>query len=134
MNRADERLIINGQWLFVSLLTDGQSRQLGYALDSQYYGIDRFPDYVREGLSKLTLADVNRVIREYLHADNVQYVFVTRDATDLRQRLADGAPSPVTYDAQKPEELLREDQEIASLPLDFSEDAIRIVPASEVFQ
>ncbi|MGI9261285.1 MAG: M16 family metallopeptidase, partial [Woeseiaceae bacterium] len=43
---------------FASLLTDGQSRQLGYALDSQYYEIDEFADYVREGLASLTLADV----------------------------------------------------------------------------
>ena len=27
---------------FVSLLTDGQSRQLGYAIDSKYYQIDDF--------------------------------------------------------------------------------------------
>src|SRR5690606_37937884 len=55
---------------FVSLLTDGQSRQLGYAMDSRYYGIDAsFADYVREGLSRLTLEDVNRVIRENLRTD-----------------------------------------------------------------
>ena len=47
---------------FVSLLTDGQSRQLGYEMDSQYYQIDDFADYVREGLANLTLDDVNRVI------------------------------------------------------------------------
>ena len=35
---------------FVSLLTDGQSRQLGYEIDSQYYEIGDFPTYVREGL------------------------------------------------------------------------------------
>lgn len=119
---------------FVSLLTDGQSRQLGYALDSRYYGIDRFSDYAREGLNKLTLEDVNRVIRENLHADNMQYVFVTRDAADLRQRLVDDAPSPIRYDAEKPEELLREDAEIASQPMNLDESAVRIVPAAEIFR
>jgi zinc protease len=119
---------------FVSLLTDGQSRQLGYALDSRYYGIDRFPDYVREGLGKLTLADVNRVIRENLHTDNVQYVFVTRDATDLRQRLVEDAPSLIRYDSEKPAALLREDEEIARLALEFSEDAVDVVPANELFR
>jgi zinc protease len=119
---------------FVSLLTDGQSRQLGYALDSQYYGIDRFADYVREGLSKLTLADVNRVIRQNLHSDNMQYVFVTRDAADLRQRLVEDVPSPISYDSEKPEALLREDEEIASLPLEFPGDAVSILPSDEVFR
>ncbi|MGH8193555.1 MAG: M16 family metallopeptidase [Woeseiaceae bacterium] len=119
---------------FVSLLTDGQSRQLGYALDSEYYEIDKFSDYVREGLSRVTLEDVNRVIRENLRAEDMQYVFVTRDAADLRQRLIEDARSPISYDSERPDDLLREDAEIASLPLNFGEDAVRIVPANEVFR
>jgi zinc protease len=118
---------------FVSLLTDGQSRQLGYEIDSQYYGIGRFPDYVREGLARLTLEDVNRVIRENLTTDNLQYVFVAKDAADLRQRLLDGSSSPVSYDSAKRDELLEEDREIASLPLVFEEGAVRVVPSSGVF-
>jgi zinc protease len=118
---------------FVSLLTDGQSRQLGYEIDGQYYGTGRFSDYVRAGLARLTLEDVNRVIRENLTTDNLQYVFVAKDAADLRQRLVDGSSSAVSYDSAKPDELLEEDREIASLPLGFAEDAVRIVPSSEVF-
>jgi zinc protease len=118
---------------FVSLLTDGQSRQLGYEIDSQYYGTGRFSDYVRDGLARLTLEDVNRVIRENLTTDSLQYVFVAKDAADLRQRLIDGSSSPVRYDSAKPDDLLEEDREIASLPLSFAEDAVRVVPSSEVF-
>ncbi|HSD70005.1 MAG TPA: pitrilysin family protein, partial [Woeseiaceae bacterium] len=117
----------------VSLLTDGQSRQLGYALDGQYYGTGDFADYVREGLAKLTLADVNRVIRENLDTDDVQYVFVTRDAQDLRERLEGERASPVTYDADKPAELLAEDKVIEALPLGIGAERIRIIPADEVF-
>ena len=118
---------------FVSLLTDGQSRQLGYEIDSRYYGTGRFSDYVRDGLSGLTLEDVNRVIRENLTTDNMRYVFVAKDAADLRRRLLEDSPSPVSYDSEKPDELLQEDREIASLPLVFEEGAVRIVPSSEVF-
>ncbi|HEX6260672.1 MAG TPA: insulinase family protein, partial [Woeseiaceae bacterium] len=118
---------------FVSLLTDGQSRQLGYEIDSQYYETARFSDYVRDGLARLTLDDVNRVIRENLSTEAMQHVFVTNDAADLRRRLIDDAPSPVHYDSEKPEELLEEDREIASLPLGFEADAVNIVPSSEVF-
>src|SRR5690606_7477655 len=74
---------------FVSLLTDGQSRQLGYEIDSRYYETGRFSEYVREGLAGLTLEDVNRVIRENLDTANMQYVFVAKDANDLRQRLVE---------------------------------------------
>jgi zinc protease len=118
---------------FVSLLTDGQSRQLGYEIDSRYYGTGRFADYVRDGLARLTLDDVNRVIRENLSTDSMQYVFVTRDAADLRRRLIDDSTSPISYDSAKPAELLEEDREIAALPLVFGEGAVRILPASSVF-
>jgi len=119
---------------FVSLLTDGQSRQLGYAIDGQYYETGNFSEYVRDGLRKLTLQDVDRVIRENLSSDGMQYVFVTKDAADLRRRLIEGSPSPISYDSGKPDDLLREDAEIASLPLEFDEGAVRIVAADEVFR
>ncbi|MGB5411702.1 MAG: hypothetical protein WBN09_09240, partial [Woeseiaceae bacterium] len=119
---------------FVALLTDGQSRQLGYAIDSQYYETEAFSDYVRDGLADLTLDDVNRVIRENLSLDNVQYVFVTNDAIDLKQRLVSDQLSPMTYAADKSRELLDEDADIADNPMGFDADDVRIIPAEEVFQ
>jgi zinc protease len=114
-------------------LTDGQSRQLGYSMDSQYYQIDEFTNYVRDALNTLTLDDVNRVIRENLNTDNVQYVFITRDAEDLRSRLVSDQASPMTYDADLPQDVLDEDKLIDSIPLGFSAENVSIVPAAEVF-
>lgn len=119
---------------FASLLADGQSRQLGYALDSQYYEINEFADYVRQGLSNLTLADVNRVIREYLKTENMHYVFVTRDAGDLRDRLVSDQESGLTYESEKAPELLREDEIIESLALGFDDENVRIIPGDSVFE
>ena len=118
---------------YVALLTDGQSRQLGYAIDSQYYGIDNFSEYVRLGLQRLTLADVNRVIRENLDTENVQFVFVTRDAADLKRRLAGNQPSPMSYDAEKAQDLVDEDELISTLSLGFNADDVQVVPAEAVF-
>ncbi len=119
---------------FVSLLMDGQSRQLGYAADSQYYQIDNFADYVRDGLAKLTLDDVNRVVRENLSTEDIQYVFVTRDAADLRERLVTNAVSPISYEAEKPQALLDEDAEIAQIPLGFTDDKVTVVDSEQVFR
>lgn len=119
---------------FVSLLMDGQSRQLGYAVDSQYYQIDNFAEYVRAGLNKLTLEDVNRVISENLSTENMQYVFVTRDADDLRQRLVSDRASPISYDSDKPRELLDEDKKISEIPLGFADGKVTIVSADRVFE
>ena len=119
---------------FVALLTDGQSRQLGYQMDSQYYGIDDFSSYVREGLANLTLADVNRVIRENLDLTNIQYVYITRDAGDLKERLVSNRQSPMTYEADRPQELLDEDAVISTIDLGFAGDDVAIVSADEVFE
>jgi len=116
---------------FASLLTDGQSRQLGYALDSQYYGTEDFAAYVRDGLAKLTLDDVNRVLRENLDMTNMQYVFVTRDGEDLRKRLLSDQRSPMTYDAELPEEVLEEDKLIDNIPIGF--DSVEVISADDVF-
>jgi len=118
---------------FVSLITDGQSRQLGYAMDSQYYQIDEFSNYVRDGLNNLTLDDVNRVIRENLGTENMQYVFITRDAEDLRSRLVADQASSMTYDADLPQDVLDEDKLIENIPLGFSADKVSIVLAEDVF-
>lgn len=118
---------------FASLLTDGQSRQLGYALDSQYYEIDEFAAFVREGLASLTLADVNRVIRENLDTAGMRYVFVTNDAADLKRRLVADRASPLTYEAEKPADVLDMDKLIESLSLDIDEERVRILPAENAF-
>ena len=118
---------------FASLMMDGQSRQLGYAIDSRYYEIEDFAEYVRQGLDELTLTDVNRVIRENLRTDGVQYVFVTGDAEAMRQRLANNQPSPMTYDADQPAELLEEDRAINAVSLNVAEDAIKVISAEKVF-
>ena len=118
---------------FVSLLMDGQSRQLGYEIDSQYYRIDNFAEYVREGLRKLALDDVNRVIKENLSTDNVQYVFVSKDTKDLRDRLVSNRASPISYEADKPQTLLDEDKLISTIPLGLSGDKVRIVSSDDVF-
>lgn len=119
---------------YVSLLTDGQSRQLGYAIDGRYYDTGEFAAYVRGALGRLTRQDVNRVIREHLKTDNIQYVFVTKDAEDLKARLVENRPSPMTYDADQPEALLEEDRRIEALPILFDPENVTIVPSDEVFR
>ncbi|MGD8688588.1 MAG: pitrilysin family protein [Gammaproteobacteria bacterium] len=134
MSREDFEATRSFLGKFVSLLVKSQSRQLGYAIDSRYYGIGNFTDYVRKGLAALTLEDVNRAIRTHLQTDNVKFVFVTRDAGDLEKRLVSDQPSPITYNSPKPDELLAEDKAIQAMPMGFSKDHVTIVPVEKVFQ
>ncbi|MCI0489114.1 MAG: insulinase family protein [Blastocatellia bacterium] len=118
----------------VSSLTKTQDAQLGYALDSRYYGIGRFNDYVRDRLSKLTLEQVNRAIKKYLQADNIKIVVVTKNAEAFRKAALENAPSPITYTAPMPKEILEEDKLIEKYKLDFNPKAVEVVPIEKVFQ
>jgi zinc protease len=118
---------------FANLLVKTQDRQLGYALDSRYYGIGSFPEHVKESLAKLTVEDVNAVIRKYLRADRLQYVVVTEDAEGFRDRILSGEATPITYRAEPPQEILDEDKVIEKLPIDLKKEHVKIVPVDQVF-
>jgi len=115
----------------VYLLTATEDLQNGYALDSKFYGIGEFTRYMRDKLSKLTVDDVNRAIRKHLSARNLSVVIVAADAASLKDKLLSDAPSPLTYDAPKPADVLAEDKVISALRL--SPTSVRITPVDEVF-
>jgi len=115
----------------VFLMTARQDHQLGYALDSQWYGIGEFTATLRERLSKLTLADVNRAIKKHLSGQNLSVVIIAKDAKDLKERLTSDAVSTIKYDAPKPPELMEEDKIIGALKLQPT--SVTITPVDQVF-
>jgi zinc protease len=117
----------------VFVMTATQDQQLGYALDAQWYRTPEFTKMMRDGLSKLTVADVNAAIRKHLSAKNLSVVFITRDAAGLKEKLVSDAFSPISYDAAKPSALLDEDKAIGGMKLGIRPEAVRITPASEAF-
>jgi zinc protease len=117
----------------VYLMTADQDQQVGYALDSDWYGIGEFTATMRERLRALTLADVHRAVRAHLSPANLFVVIVTKDARGLADRLVEDAFSPITYDAEKPAQLLAEDKVIGARKLGIRQEAVRITPVDEVF-
>lgn len=117
----------------VFLLTDGQERQLGYALDSRFYGIPEYTAYMRGQLEKLTLEQVNAAMKRHFTPANMHVVMVTKDAAALRSALLADEFSPITYTAEKPAEVLAEDRIIGARKLNLREDRVRIVPIDDVF-
>jgi zinc protease len=117
----------------VFVMTATQDQQLGYALDSAWYGIPEYTSFMREQLAKLTLADVNAVIRKHLSGTDLQVVMVTKDAKQLADWLTSDTAPAIKYEAAKPKEVLDEDQLIAGLKLGITPEAVRITPVDEVF-
>jgi predicted Zn-dependent peptidase len=117
----------------VFVMTARQDQRLGYALDSEWYGIGEFTETVRKAVQSLTVDQVNAAIKRHLTTKDVSIVYITKDAAGLRQALVSDAFSPIKYDGEKPKELLDEDQVIGALKLNIAPEKVKITPISEVF-
>lgn len=119
---------------YANVLTSTQGARLGYRLDSRYYGTPEYTAFMREQLSKLTLADVNRAIKQHLSTDRMRVVMITKDAAALRDAIVKGTPSPITYNSPKPADIMAEDKIIERYKIDVRPEQVVIVPVDKVFQ
>jgi zinc protease len=112
----------------------GQDEQLGAAIDGHWYGIPDFPSYMRDQLKKLTLADVNGAIHEYLSGEHLFVAVVTSDVAKLRRDLT-GIRAPVPkYDSPRSKAVMDEDAVIAGMTVIHIEVVdFRALPVSEAF-
>jgi zinc protease len=117
----------------VFVMTATQDQRLGYALDAQWYKTPEFTQMMRDGLAKLTVADVNAAVKKHLSARKLSVVFITRDAAGLKNALVTDAFSPITYDAAKPQAVLDEDKLIGAMKLGIAPENVKITPAAQAF-
>ena len=110
--------------------------KLGYAMDDRFYGIegDGHLTRFRRMMDELEVDDVNAAIKRHLQYRDIKIAIVTGQAEWLRAVLASGEPTPIAYAAQKPDEMLAEDEIIAAVPLAIEEARIDVVPVTEMFE
>jgi len=118
----------------VYVKTSTADEQIGYALDSEWYGIGEYTAHMRAALAKLTLDDVNAAIRRHIRPRDMKIVMITKDADGLKQALVSDAVSTIKYEAEKPQELLDEDKLIGAKKLSIRADAVRVIPVEDVFR
>jgi len=110
------------------------SRRLGYAMDSAIVGKDLIKE-LHERLPKMKKAEVDRVIKKYLGIDKLAIAIVTDKGAEVRSKLVDGVPTPITYDtAGTPPEILAEDKAIEKFPLPVKADNVKVVPVDQLFE
>jgi zinc protease len=117
----------------VYVMTARQDQQLGYALDSQWYGTGEFTETMRKALQALTVEQVNAAIKRHLTPRDLSVVIITKDAAALKQALVSDAFSPIAYDGEKPQALIDEDKAIGALKLNIAPDKVKVTPIAEVF-
>lgn len=118
----------------VNLLLKTKSSELGYRIDSQFYGIGEYPEYIRSALAKLTVEDVNKAVKKHLRKDRLEIVAVADDAEALQKALLSDAPSPMTYNSPKLADILEEDKLVSTRKLGLKPTQVRIVPVDRFFQ
>ena len=119
---------------YVNVLIKTKRAELGYAIDSLFYGIPDYNMYIKTSLAKLTRAQVNQAIRRHLRADRLQIVAVAKDAEGLKQQLlAETAPS-LAYNSPKPAEIVEEDKIVARRSLGLRAEEVTIIPVAQVFE
>jgi len=119
---------------YMYALVKTQDTKLGYSIDAGFYNLPEFTTWMQSELKKLTNDDVNRVAKKYLGCgNNFHIVVVTKDAEGLRDQLVSGAPSPITYSAARPQNILEEDKEVEVYPLVIKQEDISILALEDVF-
>jgi len=119
---------------YVNVLTKTKNAELGYAIDSLYYGIPDYNSYIKNGIAKLTVEQVNAAIRKHLRADRIQIVAVSANAEQLKKQLVGSGPTPIEYNSAKPADILAEDKLVEKLDLGLRPGDVQIVPVASVFE
>lgn len=123
---------------YIKLYAQTPEDQLGYLMDSKFYGRK---DYLKEMdalLAKLTVDDVNKAIRKYWQVDNMFITIVTdqSEAEPLAESLRNNLPSPMSYSnlvkSGLPEDILKEDDAVANYKLNVK--SVKIVNSADTFQ
>ena len=119
---------------YVNILTQTKDAELGYALDSKFYGIPNYNEYMKAQLAKLTLEDVNNALKKHLSTNKMRVVMITKDAKELRDEIVNNKPATISYAAEKPQEILDEDKIIEKYPINVKAENVTITPVEQVFQ
>lgn len=120
--------LVNYSKLWAQTLSD----RLGFLMDSEYYGMPYYIDEIDRRLASMKLEEVNKAVKKYLQTAAYDAVLVTRNAEAMKEALQADEPSPITYESEKPEEILEVDKAIQQLPV--KPTAIEIVPVGEMFE
>ena len=116
----------------VNLLTKTKSAELGYKMDSAFYGMGEYNAAVKSALAGLTREQVNLAIRKHVRAGNLQIVAVAKDAEELKNALLSKEASGIVYNSAKEAAVMAEDKVVKRWDLKIRD--VKIVSVDRVFQ
>ena len=123
---------------YVKLYAQTPEKQLGFLLDSKFYGRENYLKELDGLLAGLTHEDVNKAIRKYWQTDNMFVTIVTdtSEAVALAESLLRNLASPMSYSnlvrEGLPREILDDDNAVENLKLNVT--SVKIVDSNETFK
>lgn len=120
---------------YFTLFAQTQQQVLGNALDDRFYGATQ-PHLAKlvADIGKLTRDEVNGAIRRHIAPGRLQVVMVAPRAQELSEALLRDDASPITYNVEKPAEILAEDKLIETFPLHLVREQVNVRPLSSMFK
>jgi zinc protease len=123
---------------YTKLYAQSPAQQLGWLMDSQFYGRQDYLAELDVLLAKVTLEEVNAALRKHWQTENM-FVTIVTDASEaqaLAGSLISNAPSPMSYSnlvkSGLPEDVLAEDDAVASYELNVKK--VTIVESADTFR
>lgn len=123
---------------YIKLYTQTPDKELGFLMDSKFYGREDYIKEIDQLLKEVTLKEVNLAIREHFQTENMYVTIVTdeSEAQPLAESIRNNTPSPMSYSnlvkEGLPKEVVDEDAEIGKYGLNIG--SVTIVPDAATFQ
>ena len=123
---------------YIKLYAQTPSQQLGWLMDSRFYGRKNYLKEIDALLAKVTLEEVNIALRKHWQTDNMFVTIVTdeSEAEPLAKSLLDNEASPMSYSnlvkSGLPKEVLAEDDEVATYKLNVK--SVTIIKSADTFK
>jgi zinc protease len=123
---------------YTKLYIQTPEKQLGFLMDSKFYGRDNYIGELDVLLKDATLDAVNKAIKKHWQVDNMYVTIVTdnSEAEQLAKSLQENMPSPMSYSnivkSGLPEKVLAEDDIVANYKLNIG--SVKIVDSADTFK
>jgi len=109
-------------------------RKLGYALDDDFYGTDRYLSSLSQQLDGLSAEQVNEVLRRHLVAQPLRIAMVAPRAQDIIDALTSDVEVGHRYSTKPSDEVLADDRAAAQLAVPIGPSTMRVISVDEIFE
>jgi len=123
---------------YIKLFVQTTEKELGFLMDSHFYGRANYIGELDELLANLTVEDVNKAARKYFQIENMYVCIVTDDSETgaLSENLLKNKPSPMSYSnlvrEGLSEDVLEEDEEVSTYKLNVK--SVDIINSQDTFK